>query len=189
MGQPLHAPEIAEKIVTDKRLDMIIASVHQIRDEKDFYFINYRTMTADEIDSLLEKYFTEIYEVCKWGKFDVLGHLGYPVRYISASGISVNIDKFDDIIFESFRELAQNGKGIEINSSGIRQGIGHCFPSEKYVKMFRDIGGEIVSVGSDAHTPNDIGRDVEIAIKSAYGAGFENLCFFRDRKPVFLGIN
>ena len=100
--------------------------------EKDFYYINYTNMSSKQINDLLERYFREIYQLCKWGKFDVLGHLTYCLRYMKIrNGINPSLSRFDEIIAESFRTLAHNGKGIEINTSGIRQNFGTCFQSLK----------------------------------------------------------
>lgn len=190
MGQATQDIEIANKISSDKRLDFIIGSMHQIRNEKDFYYINYENMSTDEIYNLLERYFLEVHELCKLDCFDVLGHLTYCLRYMKCrNNICPDISRFDEIIAESFRLLAQNGKGIEINTSGIRQGFGNCFPSIKYVKLFKDMGGEILSIGSDAHCPEDIGKNISDALETAKAVGFPHLCYFKKRKPNFINID
>ena len=104
------------------------------------------------------------------------------------NNINPDLSRFDDIIAESFRELIRSGKGIEINTSGIRQGFGDCFPSLKYAKLFHDLGGEVISTGSDAHTVEDIGKNIPDGIKIAADAGFQRLCFFRNRRPEFINI-
>lgn len=189
MGQALHDIEIAEKIVSDKRLDFVIGSVHQIKNEKDFAFIDYKNYSMDDVYKLLERYFTEIYELCKWGKFDILGHLTYTLRYIKGEfGIDADISRYDEIIAESFRELIRKDKGIEINTSGLRQNYGDTFPSIKYVKLFRSLGGELLSVGSDAHTVEDLGKGIADGVRIAAEAGFTRLCCFKKRKPDFIGL-
>jgi len=189
LGQILHDKEVAQKVNSDSRLDFIIGSAHQIANEKDFYYIDYTERTMDEIYDLLERYFKEVYDTCRTGLFDVFGHLTYCLRYMKQrNNICPDISRFDDIIAESFRVLAQNGKGIEINTSGIRQGFGATFPDLKYVKMFRDLGGEILSIGSDSHTVEDIGADVNKGVETAASAGFTRLAYFRKRKPCFIDI-
>lgn len=190
MGQATHDFEIAEKIVADKRLDFVLGSMHQLPKTEDFCFIDYSQFSMDDIYALCEKYFTEIYKLCKWGKFDILSHLTYFMRYMKGGyGIEPDISRFDDIIADSFRELIIKDKGIEINTSGLRQNYGDTFPSLKYVRLFRDLGGEIVSVGSDSHTVQDIGSGVDKGAEIAFAAGFTRLCFFKERKPVFIDIN
>ena len=189
MGQPQAAPEAAAFINADERVDFIIGSLHQIRGEKDFYYIDYIDLGTDKIYDLLERYFTELNEMCCTNSFDVLGHLTYCLRYMKQRhGIEPDISRFDDIIADSFRTLAQNGKGIEINTSGLRQGFGETFPNLKYTKLFREMGGEIISVGSDAHTAEDIGKNVRDGIEIAKAAGFTRIAYFKKRQPQFIAI-
>ncbi len=189
MGQAVQDFDISEKIVSDERLDFVIGSLHQLSGEKDFAFIDYKKLSMDEIYSLLERYFTEIHEMCKWGKFDVLGHLTYTLRYMKGKcGVDADISRFDDIIAESFRQLIRKGKGIEINTSGLRQNYGDTFPSLKYVKLFRDLGGEVLSIGSDAHVVGHLGKYIAEGTEIAKAAGFKHLCYFKRRKPVFIEI-
>ncbi len=189
LGQATHAPDIADMAVSDPRLDFVIGSMHQLPKTEDFCFLDYSQYTEAEIYDLCRRYFEEIYKLCQWGKFDVLGHLTYLLRYMKCGyGIEPDISRFDDIIAESFRLLAQNGKGIEINTSGIRQNFGGTFPGLKYAKLFRDLGGEVISVGSDSHTPEDIGSGVREGAEIAYEAGFRYYAVFRKRKPGFIKI-
>lgn len=190
MGQATQDIKVAEKIASDERLDFIIGSMHQLKGEKDFYYIDYENISEGEIYNLLERYFTEIYNLCRMNCFDVLGHLTYCLRYMKCrNNINPDISCFDEIIAESFRILAHNGKGIEINTSGIRQGFGDVFPSLKYVRLFKDMGGEIISIGSDAHIVEDIGKNISDALETAKAAGFTRLCYFKKRKPYFINID
>ena len=132
LGQILQDTDAAKIVNADNRVDFIIGSVHQVMGEQDFYFIDYEKMTMDEIYDLLERYFKEVYDVSKTELFDVIGHITYCLRYMKQRhGIEADISRYDDIIAEAFRNLAHNGKGIEINTSGLRQGFGDSFPSLK----------------------------------------------------------
>lgn len=189
MGQATHDFDIAEKIVSDSRLDFVIGSMHQLPKTEDFAFIEYEKLSRQDIYDLAERYFLEVNKLCKWGKFDVLGHLTYILRYIKGkAGIDLDISPFEEAIADSFKALMENGKGIEINTSGFRQKYGDAFPSLKYVKMFRELGGEILSIGSDAHTVADLGKNVKDGAEIALEAGFEYLCYFKERKPNFVKI-
>lgn len=190
LGQILHDREAAEIVDRDQRVDFIIGSVHQVKGEKDFYFIDYTKMTSDEIYDLLDRYFNEVLEMCRTGIPDVVGHLTYCLRYMKQRhGICPDISRYDDVIAEIFRTLARSGKGIEINTSGLRQGFGNAFPSLKYLRLFRELGGEVISIGSDAHTPEDIGANVGDGAEMAKAAGFRYLTYFKERKPNFINID
>lgn len=189
MGQATHDLEIAEKIVSDERLDFVLGSMHQLPKTEDFCFIDYSQYSPDGIYDLAERYFLELNKLCKWGKFDVLAHLTYFMRYLKCKArIDIDISRFDDIIADSFRLLAQNGKGLEINTSGIRQGFGDTFPDLKYVKLFYEMGGEIISIGSDSHTVEDIGANVAEGIETARAAGFTRIAYYINRKPNFIEL-
>jgi len=123
----------------------------------------------------LTTYYDEIYEICKWNKFDVLGHLTYTLRYMTGvQGHIVNME--------------QNGKGIEINTSGLRQQYGFTFPTLEYVKMFKECGGEVLSIGSDSHCAADLGKGIVEGTEIAKQSGFKYLTYFKNRKPNFIKI-
>lgn len=187
LGQATHDLGLADSVVSDKRLDFVIGSMHQLKGYEDFAFLDY---TKTDIPDALEKNFLELLKLCKWGKFDVLGHLTYTLRYIEGeNGIKVNMTPYEEIIRECFKTLIQNGKGIEINTSGLRQKFGNTFPDLYYVKMFREMGGEILSIGSDSHIYTDVGKGVKEGSEIALQAGFKRLCYFKNRKPEFININ
>lgn len=190
MGQATQEIDIAEKIVSDKRLDFVIGSIHQIPDTEDFALLDYTTLDENALYKLAETYMQEIYKLCKWGKMDVLGHLTYFLRYFHRHlNREFDISRFDDIIDTSFRELISKGKGIEINTSGLRNAnFKETYPSIKYVKMFRSLGGEVISIGSDAHTVEDLGSGITDGIELAKEAGFGYITFFKERKPNFIKI-
>ena len=117
------------------------------------------------------------------------GKMTYTLRYIEGDhGIHVDMKHYEEIIRESFKLLIQNGKGIEINTSGLRQKYGKTFPDLYWVKIYRELGGEIISLGSDSHCAADIGKGIAEGAEIARDAGFDYLCFFKERKPNFIKI-
>ncbi len=189
LAQPLQNEEAAMKIVNDPRLDFIIGSHHMNKGKDDFYWLEYKNMDSNEIHALLDDYFREVLEMCEWGHFDVLGHLTYPLRYIvERSNVQVDMKRYDEIIREIFCTLIKNDKGIEINTSGLRQPIGKTLPEFEYVKLYHDLGGEILTVGSDAHCKADIGAGIDEGIHIAEEAGFEFLTCFRRHIPYMISI-
>lgn len=186
LGQAQYDFSLAAEIASDCRLDFVIGSIHQVRGEEDFAFIDH---SKNDPAELIRRYYSEIYELCEKGDFDILGHLTYPLRYIEGDfGLRVDMKAVDEIIRESFRVLVRRGKGIEINTSGLRQRYGKTFPDLYYVRMFREEGGEFISVGSDAHCTDDLGKGIADGIKIAQAAGFDRLTYFIDRRPQFIDI-
>lgn len=186
LGEALYDMEATAEILSDKRLDFVIASLHELEGYDDFAFLDYNKYNIEE---LLYKYFLEIYRICKWGEFDSLGHLTYTLRYIEGKfGFKVNMSRYREIIRESLRALAEKNRALEINTSGLRQSYGKTFPTPEYVGMFRELGGAIITVGSDAHNVNDLATGIADGIAIAKAAGFDYVAYYEKRQPVFVKI-
>lgn len=186
LGQAVHERGRAEKLLAENPYDFVIGSTHNIRGHEDFYFLDY---TDTDITALLDTYFDELLETAEWSGFDVMGHITYPLRYITGDhGIDVDMTRYLHIIDEILRTLIKNGKGIEINTSGLRQSYGKMFPGADIVRRYRELGGEILTIGSDAHCTADLGKGIEEGIKAAKDAGFDRIAVFKNRRPTFIII-
>jgi len=186
LGQATHNFSDAELISDDERLDFIIGSMHELPGKEDFAFLDYKN---ENIDSVLSEYFDELIKLCEWGKFDTLGHLTYPLRYIVGENhIDTDISCYEEKIRRIFTLLSHSDKGLEINTSGLRQLYGKTFPELKYIKMFRECGGKIITVGSDSHCTDDIGKGIKEGIALAKEAGFEKVYYFKKHVPYGISI-
>ena len=189
LGQLVQAPDTAADLASDLRLDFVIGSLHMNRGKPDFYWIEYNKMDSSELTALLDAYFEEQLEVCRTADFDVLGHLTYPLRYIVGKyGIPVELTRWEGIIEDIFRALIGRGKGIEINTSGLRQEYDRTFPDLGLVRLYRQLGGEILTLGSDAHRIEDIGSGLQAGAELAKQAGFDYMTVFTGRKPEFVKL-
>lgn len=183
LGQATFDLEAAEKVAADTRLDYIIGSMHQAPGEYDFYFLDFSKQEMD-IPKTILAYYQEVYKLCQWGKFDTLAHLTYPLRYIEGDyGIQVDLKESREVIGEALRLLAQKGKSLEINTSGYRQKYGRPFPTLEYLRMYRELGGEMISLGADAHRTGDVAGGISQGIELAKAAGFRYATYYRERKP------
>lgn len=186
LGQPLHNIELTTRLLAENDYDFIIGSCHAVRGYKDFYFLDYSEADPEKI---LEQYFEEMLEMAQWGGFDVLGHLTYPLRYISGEhGIKIDMARFNGIIEEIFKTIIKNGMGIEINTSGLREKIGVTLPDIEYIKLYRRLGGEIITVGSDAHSTTNLGSGIAAGIALAKEAGFGKIWYYSKRQPKCIEI-
>lgn len=186
MGQPNADFSLSEQACSDQRLDFVIASLHELLGEEDFFCLDY---TRRHVPELLTLYFQQLYDICRWGCFDVLGHLTYPLRYmVGEAGISVDLQPYTEQICCCFRTLVENGKGIELNTSGLRQKYGKTFPDLPLLRLYREMGGEILTLGSDAHCAEDLGKGIAAGMTLAQEAGFGYVCYFEKRKPVFVRL-
>lgn len=186
LGQAVQDKELTEKLLAENDYDFVIGSTHNIRGHEDFYFLDY---AGTDVTELLRLYFDELLETAEWGRFDVMGHITYPLRYIVGDyGIEVDLSQFGSVIDEILRTVIKNGKGIEINTSGLRQKIGVKMPDVPLVKRYYELGGRILTIGSDAHRTDDLGAGIAEGIEIARACGFSEIAVYKNRKPTFIKI-
>lgn len=185
IGQATQGREYAEKMLSAYDWDFILGSLHNVRGEYDFYFMEY---AGKDIKKLFTEYFDQLYETVDTCNFSSLSHLYYPVRYIYRQGLALDLEQFDGQIKLILELLAKKGKGLEINTSSIGDAFGDLVPGYKYAKMFKDLGGEIVTVGSDGHYAEKVGKGIETAYEMLKQAGFKAVATFEKQKPVFHNI-
>jgi len=160
--------------------DFIIFSCH-IVNGKDPYYPEYFEGRSEE--EALREYFTCIADnVKQFDNFDVLGHLDYAVRYAPEKDANYSYFKYRDIIDRILETVIDKGKGIEVNTAGIRgSNLKDVHPTTDIIKRYKELGGEIITVGSDAHKAGDIGADFDRAYTALKTAGFEYYCTFENR--------
>ncbi len=186
LGEPVQDLEYADEILSLDDYDFVLASIHNVRNQRDFYWLEYTKSSAKEI---LHTYFNELLEVVNWNKFDSLSHLTYPLRYIcGVHNIKIDINEYLPVIDKIFETLIKNGKALEVNSSGLRQEIGATMPDEFLLKRYYSLGGRLITVGSDAHKKEDLGKGINDTLKMLKSIGFTNYCYFKNRKPINVPI-
>lgn len=165
-----------------RRFDFVLGSVHFV-DEQDVYWEPYwRGKTVEQA----ERRFLEETLTCvrSHEDFDVLAHLTFLSKaraHIAPRPIPYELHR--ELIDEILTTLARKGKGLEMNTSGVDR-CGDFLPGEGYFRRFRELGGEIVTVGSDAHTYDRVGQYTSRAceiLKDIFGY----VCTFENRKPIF----
>lgn len=187
LGQPAYDVEMANKIIDKHEYDHVLGSVHNLRGGEDFYFM--KNLTLDEADKLLKQYFNEIIEMLKWGRFDVLAHLTYPLRYFySQSNLDIDLNNYKRQVDEILLMTAKSDKALEINTAALRQPLNKLSPEFDIVKRFKELGGKFVSVGSDAHYAEHLAADIDMAYSCALEAGFNSITFFQKHTPMQMKI-
>ena len=171
-----------KKLTDQRNFDFVIGSLHFV-DETDPYSPTYWVNRS--LHKAFEDYLIELYECVKLhDDFDVLGHLNYVCKSpCNASKLPLLYRDFSDISDEIMKVLISKGKGMEINTSGVDRS-GDFLPSEPFFRRFRELGGEIVTVGSDAHVPERVGLYVPRALDLLRDV-FGYVCTFEGRKPIF----
>lgn len=183
LGLQPHIVAQNKAVATENDFDFIIGSTHQLH-RKDIYFPDF--YEGKNEDDCYRDYFEEtLVNAQSDADFDVYGHIDYVVRYGPNKNQFYSYEKFADIIDEILRTLISRGRGIELNMAGFKYGLGHPNPTESILKRYKELGGEIITIGSDGHTPEQMAWEFEKAPAILKEAGFECFTTFRKRQPEF----
>lgn len=188
LGQPLSDIDAAADVLKNK-LDFVLASLHTFSDDAhDFYFLDYN-LEENEPYKLFSHYLEEVNRIVDWGGFDSLAHLTYPLRYIVGNGrIDFDLLRYFPEISEILKKLVENNKSLEINTSGLRQVYGKLLPDIEIIKLFKSLGGENITIGSDAHRAGDVGKNIIDGYAAAVEAGFKYITIYQNRQPIHIPI-
>ena len=166
--------------------DFIIGSSHICHGMDPYYPAFFEGKTEEEG---YREYFTSVLEnIKKFQNFDVYGHLDYVVRYGPNRDQFYSYAQYRDIIDAILAELLDREKGLEINTGGIRRGMKDFNPCMDILKRYRELGGELITIGSDAHKPEDIAAHFDRAADVLKECGFRYYCIFEKRVPHFVKL-
>ncbi|MER2080691.1 MAG: histidinol-phosphatase HisJ family protein [Ruminococcus sp.] len=186
LGEPMHDPAQTELALAYGEFDFILASVHNLRGRDDFYYMDFKSV---DVDQILREYFDELAQTASFPHFDSLSHLTYPLRYVvEREGYYPDLAPFEKQIERIFRILIENGKALEINVSGLFKPIGRTLPDLYLVRRFREMGGQYVTIGTDAHSADMVGRGIEEGVAVAKSAGFSHYTIFEKHLPRLIPI-
>lgn len=177
------APRLYE-YTKDKPFDLVIGSSHLVGGV-DPYYPEYFGTHGDH-NGILRYFDSILANIATFDDFDVYGHLDYVVRYSHAKSYSPA--DHTELLDEILKKLISMGKGIELNTAGLKYGLGWAHPHPELLKRYRELGGEIITVGSDGHKGEHIAYDFDKASDILQAAGFEYYTVFRQRKPEFIKI-
>lgn len=186
LGLQPHLRDALEFYTENHDFDFIIGSSH-ICNRKDPYYPEFFEGRSE--DEAHQEYFESILECVKETPyFDVYGHLDYVVRYGPTKNQNYTYQKHADIIDRILRAIVESGKGIELNTSGFRSGLGQPNPCVDILKRYKELGGEIITVGSDTHKPEHVGADFDKACTILKDCGFQYYTLFEKRAPEFIKL-
>lgn len=157
-------------------LDFIIGSVHNLNRKG----LN-TNLRENGVSITYEKYFNDVLNLANEGDFDVLGHLDLVQRYAFKLDGVYDFRKYKDIIYEILKTAIARGKGIEVNTSGLKQNL--LFPKIEILQMYKELNGEIITVGSDAHNYDRVGENIKSTYNMLKDIGFKYIFTFEKRKP------
>ena len=176
-----NRPEMDE-ILSQLKLDFVIGSIHYV-DGYDPYQVEY--WTGKTMRQGFERYLEQSLACVKiHDRYDVLGHLNYVCKSPnSPTHEPLLYEDYADICDEIMKLVISKGKGMEVNTSGVDR-MGDFLPSATFLHRYKELGGEIVTIGSDAHTADRVGQYTKEALEMLKDI-FGYVCTFEDRKPIF----
>ncbi len=171
-----------EAVATSVPFDFIIGSTHQLGGRDPYYPEFWAGKSCDEV---VMTYFEETLENMKcFTDYDVYGHLDYITRYAPDKSYQFDYNKYKEIIDCILKEVIHTGHGIEINTSPLNKGLSRTNPCIEIVKRYRELGGEIITIGSDAHTVSNVGGHFDVARDILLSCGFRYYTVFSQRKAA-----
>ncbi|MDX9692234.1 MAG: histidinol-phosphatase HisJ family protein [Acholeplasmataceae bacterium] len=186
MGYQPHLNDRISKQLSEFPYDFVILSMHMC-DGLDLYNGDF-FIGKTQLESYQRYFETVLYSVENFSDFDVYGHIDYIIRYGGFENRMYDFETFKPIISKILSTLINKGKGIEINTSGLRYGLGVTHPRVELLKLYKSLGGKMITLGSDSHYLKDFRKDFELAISLLKEAGFTEITQFKNRKPYFISI-
>ena len=175
------------RMLSENSFDQIIASVHYLDGTDPFYGGYY---TNKDWKTAYGHYLETLFKEMTWMQdFDIMGHYDYVVRYAPYTQTCITYTDFSDIFDEMLRYLAQEGKALEINTKSYQLYKGREVILDTNVLLrYKELGGEIISLGSDSHNPERVGENFTHFAELLKSLGFRWSAHYEKRKLVQLPL-
>ena len=176
------------EILFQEKLDYVLLSTHCV-DGLDCYLPESKRR-QDKITAYrryLETLYASVSDPVLWDCYDCIGHIGYIAKCRHYEDNSFPYDLFPDLFDTILLQIIKSGKGIEVNTSGLSR-VDHLLPHPSIIARYHELGGRIITLGSDAHKPEQVGAYIRSAINTIRDCGFHEIATFHQRKPQFHSI-
>ncbi len=188
IGEALWYPEVAEKILKNNRLDIVLGSVHAVRYgeyKMPYSQIRFSEFSDEMIAEYLSSYFNDMTEMISTCDFDVLSHLTCPLRYICGKYFKkADIDAFSDKIDSILRLIIEKSIALEVNTSCLDTDYNRLLPDIPIIKRYKELGGYLITLGSDAHIPSRVGFGFSKTAEQLYALGFDHFYYYKSRIAI-----
>ena len=181
----------AKKLLELAEYDVVLGSVHCVDIEgweDNYAFLDFGDSVPEEnLQEYLAVYFDKLLLTAQTQEFDVLSHLTCPLRYINGKfHRNIRLEKHQETIREILKAVMDREKSLEVNTSGLGKDYGETLPDRAILEEYYAMGGRRITLGSDGHTPEDVGNGFAGAIEMLKDIGFEGYTYYVGRRPVFV---
>ena len=184
-------PEEYEKIKTLADFDVVIGSVHCVKHDgltRPYFRIDFEKLDKKTVIEYIDSYFNDIGTMLETLDCDIVAHLTCPLRYINGKyRREVDISQLEEKIEELLCRIISSGKALEVNTSSLSLLKGFM-PDEWIISLYRKLGGELITLGSDAHVAENASMGFDKAIETLKKIGFEEVYYYQKRIPKALKI-
>ena len=181
LGQPQVNPAEARALLARQGNDLEVNKIGSASGRGRVYVSG--DAGSFEYESVFDRYFSDVEDLLAFGDFDTLGHLDYPMRVMGGLWPAPTLAPYRERIAPLLKELARQGKALEVNTKGCREWFRQPGPERWALELFRQYGGRLVTTGSDAHKPQNCGQDLLAAQALLRAAGFDCIATFERRQP------
>lgn len=187
LGLQPHLAKRYHNLISDYPFDFIIGSSHLVQGVDPYQKIYWESTTKEEG---IRRYFQSIIDNVKaFREFQIYGHLDYAIRYAPGSNEGYTYEGYADIIDTMLKSIIESDRGIEINTSGLKYGLGHPHPHSDIIKRYKELGGELITIGSDGHKPEHLGYAFKQAEELLKFLGFRYYAVFEMKKSIYLKLD
>lgn len=185
LGLQPHILDKYSKDIKDHDFDFVIGSIHAIDRKELFTGDFHKGKTQHEA---YEGYYKSLLDIVNsFNDYSVLGHVDLIKRYGNYPNV-LDDNLFTDYLEAILKKVIENGKGIELNTSSFRYKLPDLTPSINILKMYKDLGGEIITVGSDSHNPEQVASKFEHVHNVLRDIGYKYTCRFNKMNPEFIKL-
>ena len=188
LGNPHQYPTEAKASLAAHPYDFVIGSLHNLTDVPDFCFLNYEHMPDRLIHHLFNRALDENMALAQFDGITTLGHITYMHRYITRAGKPFDFKPYHDKIRELYRILISRDVALELNVSTLWRGLGISMPTMELLKLYRDCGGRLITVGTDAHAPENLGKAIRKGYAILQTVGFCEVVTIQNGQRVLRSI-
>ena len=187
LGLQTQAVEKNRAVIAEGGYDFVIGSIHVV-DGCDPYYASWWERFPDAKQAIRHYFEVTLENIRDFYAFDALGHLDYVVRYAKDPFYRYRWEDFEDVLEAILSLLIKKGIALELNTGAFRAGLHHPNPDEGILKLYRSLGGELVTVGADAHNPLHVGLAFDRVPGILRECGFTHYAVYKKRKPEFLPL-
>lgn len=194
IGETFWHKDVSDNIIKNYGFDVVIGSVHAVRFpdfEMPYSTINFADMGAETAQKYLGRYFDDLLYMLENCDIDIAAHITCPLRYINGKyGLNINCRLYEDKIRHVLKTIIERKIALEVNTSCMCQGSGYNepLPEEWIIQMYHDMGGYLITVGSDAHVAQNSANSFNSVYEMLKKIGFKNTYYYKNRHALQCAI-